>query len=959
MWFRWALSFLKLGSGHSPACRPKARQCRRVHRPRLEILEDRTLPSTYVVNSLTDTGAGSGLAGDLRYCATNATSGNDTIDFGVSGAIKLESALPALNASVAIQGPGANQLTVERDPSSTSDFRIFSVGSAATVQIAVLTIANGYSDSPGGGIYNAGTLTVSDCTLSNNWAVSSVGVAEGGGLYVASGSVSVARSTFANNEALGASAVGRAYPGLGGGIYVASGTLVVDSSTLSGNSAVGGDGITTDQNGICEGGDGLGGGIYVAGGTASVSNSTIAGNQTVGGVPYVWGDGNNVGYGYGGGLAIGLGYTGTVAVASCTIANNSASWDSGQAVYVGGGTFQPRDSIIASSTAYTGDPDVYCDYGSVASLGHNLIGNSGGGGTFAASDLLDVNPRLGLLQNNGGPTQTMALLPDSPALDAGDNAGAPAFDQRGPGFSRIMNGAIDIGAFEVQTRFAVAGFPAVTTAGVAGNFTVTALNADGSINTGYTGAVRFTSSDPRAVLPADYTFTTADQGTHTFTASLETATGTPGGSSISVMDTGASALTGFQAGIVVDPAAAARFQVGGFPSAVSVGYSGNLTVTAYDPYGNVVGGYAGTVHFTSSDGQAVLPADYAFTASDHGTKPFSATMKTAGSQSITATDTGNPGLTGSQAGIRVNPVASISGPAAGALNQTLTFTLNASGDPAGTVFTFSIDWNGDGIVDQTVTGPSGTTISHSYATSGAQNIRLTATDPGGFTGTVAIQSVNILPVSVTVQTDPASTTRQMLTIDGTANSDRIVLGAGTDNGVTLSFDGTALGNILPTNGGSFALVIVLGEGGSDTLDTRSLSVSSVLVGGSGNDTLYGGSAPNLLIGGLGADTLYAGNAGDILIGGATSYDSNLTALAVIMAEWDRTDVSYSTRIKHLQGSLGGGLNGQYVLNGSTVLDDNTTDALYGGAGLDWYFAHQKGKKDLVYGPTSGEVVTSI
>ena len=101
------------------------------------------------------------------------------------------------------------------------------------------------------------------------------------------------------------------------------------------------------------------------------------------------------------------------------------------------------------------------------SRGHNLFGNSFDGSGYAASDLLDVDPRLGPLQDNGGPTQTMALLPGSPALNAGDNTGAPTSDQRGPGFPRVVGGTIDIGALEVQGAggLAVAGFPATVTAG--------------------------------------------------------------------------------------------------------------------------------------------------------------------------------------------------------------------------------------------------------------------------------------------------------------------------------------------------------------------------------------------------------------------------------------------------------------------------------------------------------------
>ena len=225
---------------------------------------------------------------------------------------------------------------------------------------------------------------------------------------------------------------------------------------------------------------------------------------------------------------------------------------------------------------------------------------------------------------------------------------------------------------------------------------------------------------------------------------------------------------------------------------------------------------------------------------------------------------------------------------------------------------------------------------------------------------MASQFASILPVSVSIQIDPTNTTRQMLVIDGTANSDSIVLGTGANNGVTLSFNGTALGNILPTTGSPFALVVVLGEGGNDTLDTRGLAVSSVLAGGTGSDTLFGGSGRNLLIGGLGADTLVAGSGGDILIGGYTSYDTNVTALAYLMAEWDRIDVKYASRVGHLNGNLSGGLNGPYLLNAKTVHDDNATDLLYGGAGTDWFFAHLYGTStDRVNGQTSGEVVTSI
>jgi ELWxxDGT repeat protein len=191
---------------------------------------------------------------------------------------------------------------------------------------------------------------------------------------------------------------------------------------------------------------------------------------------------------------------------------------------------------------------------------------------------------------------------------------------------------------------ALSGFPATVTAGVAGSVTVAVRNPDGSPNTTYRGTVHFTSSDPQAVLPADYTFTAADNGAHTFSATFKTA----GGQSITVGDTILPGVTGTQAGITVRPAAASRFTVAGFPSPITAGVAGSLTVTAWDAYGNKATGYSGTVRFTSSDGQAVRPGNYTFTAADGGMHSFGAILKTAGNQSLTVMDSANVALTGVQ-----------------------------------------------------------------------------------------------------------------------------------------------------------------------------------------------------------------------------------------------------------------------------------------------------------------------
>jgi len=180
------------------------------------------------------------------------------------------------------------------------------------------------------------------------------------------------------------------------------------------------------------------------------------------------------------------------------------------------------------------------------------------------------------------------------------------------------------------------------TAGTAQTFTVTAIGPNGATDTPYTGTIHYTSADPQAVLPVNYTFTAADAGVHTFTATLETA----GTESITATDTTTQSTTGTESNVTVSAAAASSFTVSGFPNPDTAGTAGNFTVTAYDPYGNVATGYAGTVHFTSTDPQASLPLNYLFTAADAGKHTFSATLKTAGTQSITATDAASARITG-------------------------------------------------------------------------------------------------------------------------------------------------------------------------------------------------------------------------------------------------------------------------------------------------------------------------
>jgi hypothetical protein len=436
----------------------------RTTRFQLESLESRRLLSTLTVSSVADSGTGS-----LRARIAAAQSG-DTINFAPTlggQTITLTSGVLSIAKSLTIQGLGANQLTIH----GASGYRIFNIsGSTSQVAIRDLTIT-GVAGFTGGAIFNTAALTVSGCTLAGHSSVyyypGGWGSGPGAAIYN-SGTLIVSNSTLSGNRAEdGPGGLG----GAGGAIYN-SGTLTVSGSILSGNSAgygygAGGGGAIYNDSGtatisgsILSGNtaqDG-GGAISTHGGAVTVSNCTIANNHATGRTYGIYDEegnlialaGTDAG---GGGISAGAG---ALSIDHSTLAGNDAFGGFGDAGYEGvgrGGALygvatRLYDTIIAGNRAREG-PDL--NVGVITSLGHNLIGNSSGGSGFVASDLLNVDPQLGPLQNNGGFTQTMDLLSGSPAINAGDNANAPAFDQRGASFPRIVGGTIDIGAFESAT----------------------------------------------------------------------------------------------------------------------------------------------------------------------------------------------------------------------------------------------------------------------------------------------------------------------------------------------------------------------------------------------------------------------------------------------------------------------------------------------------------------------------
>jgi hypothetical protein len=187
------------------------------------------------------------------------------------------------------------------------------------------------------------------------------------------------------------------------------------------------------------------------------------------------------------------------------------------------------------------------------------------------------------------------------------------------------------------------------TAGAPYDFTVTAKNSADITVAEYRGTVQFASSDSHLTgLPAPYTFTSADAGVHIFTVALKTA----GTQTVTTTDTSNSSLTA-TVSTTVSPAGAAHLAASGIVTPRTTGSAGSVTVEARDDFGNRATGYTGTIHFTSSDSAAILPADYTFSAENGGIHTFTngVIINTAGTQSVTVTDTVNAAINGAQTGI--------------------------------------------------------------------------------------------------------------------------------------------------------------------------------------------------------------------------------------------------------------------------------------------------------------------
>ncbi len=185
----------------------------------------------------------------------------------------------------------------------------------------------------------------------------------------------------------------------------------------------------------------------------------------------------------------------------------------------------------------------------------------------------------------------------------------------------------------VASQFLVK-MPTQTTAGVPTYVSIAVKDASGQVVPNYTGTIGLTSTDGAATLPADYTFTAADRGVHTFQVTFNTA----GSQSLTATDVAQASVIGKSTTTVNAVGIATRFSVVTL-GVGAAGYPTALMVVALDANNRVVTGYTGTVRLTSTDAAALLPADYTFIASDRGAHVFTVNFNTTGKQTVTATDT--------------------------------------------------------------------------------------------------------------------------------------------------------------------------------------------------------------------------------------------------------------------------------------------------------------------------------
>ncbi len=427
-----------------------------------------------------------------------------------------------------------------------------------------------------------------------------------------------------------------------------------------------------------------------------------------------------------------------------------------------------------------------------------------------------------------------------------------------------LSGSVSAAALHM---FALSGL-ANGTAGVAQSLTVEAEDQYGNEITTYTGTVHFTSTDGQAVLPSNYTFTGGDAGQHSFTSGVTLKTS--GSQTVTAADTVSTSVTGTTASVTISAAAASHFTLTGLTSATA-GTAQTLTVEALDQYGNEASGYTGTVHFTSSDGQAEFPANYTFIVGDAGQHSFTSgvTLKTSGLQTVTAADTVNTSITGTTSSVTISAASLnmfvLSGLANGTAGVAQSLTVEAEDQYGNEITTYTgtvhfTSTDGQAVLPSNYTFTGGDAGQHSFTsgvtlkTSGSQTVTSADTVSTSVTGTTASVTISAAAASQFVLTGLSNA------VAGTAQSLNVEVEDQYGNEAsgytgTVHFSSTDAQAVLPgnytfTNGDSgshtFTNGVTLKTSGSQTV-TATDTVSVAVTGTSLSVTISSAAASQFVV----------------------------------------------------------------------------------------------------------------
>jgi Ca2+-binding RTX toxin-like protein len=689
--------------------------------------------------------------------------------------------------------------------------------------------------------------------------------------------------------------VGGAGAGLGGAVFN-QGTLNVINSTFTANSALGGAGATISNGMSSGGGLGAGGAIFNLNGSVTLTNDTLDANIAAGGA--AGGADSQAGQSRGGAV-YNLAYgnriqDGSASIATLTLANT----------ILGGSTDGNRNAISDLVNDNINGNNTNTATITIAAPSIVQSAPTTLDGTTITGTPIIADPMLWPLVNSGGPTETMALQYGSPAIDAGSNAfavdanGNPlTTDQRG--FPRIVNGTVDIGAFEQD-------YPPW----LASPTTPTPIATVSGPTSGVrTQPVAFTFGELQ-VLNFFGSIVPAGGGIYT----IEWGDGSPEQTVRAASNADS---------VTVDH----QFIISG-PS--------SIYVFVTNPLGGVSSAAIENINITPAPDGTTGPPNLIINRDPLPDGPLAA-------------------LSGPTVGVRYQPEAftfSATDPLH-ASTQTadgFTYTINW-GDGSATQTVQPSANNGNGV-----------TLDHQFTTAGKFTVRVTATDSAGIVSPFGTQSITIAATGLLADplhpgqnalyiggTSGNDTIRVRQTNNGYAvgiNNSASPFGATFTGPVSRIVVYTGAGNdTVRFNPNVRVGGWIYGGAGNDNLEGAA-NAANVIVGGSGNNVLIGGNRRDILIGGSGSDKLFGGTAQDVLIAGATSFDQNEVALNALQVEWN-AHRSYAVRVANLRGTgTGPRNNGTAFLVASgpseTVFASDKGSTLTSGTGQDWLFPDVSG-----------------